>query len=286
MLSKFWIHELTRPAFEEWLTEQEAPVVLLGVGSLEQHGPHLPLGTDSLTAQGYIHEVAKRTNSVCIHPCLPGYSPHHMGFAGTVTFRETTLLSVLLDTVGSLSHHGIKRFVVVNIHGGNTNIVNLFVQLARREFKVMVAAPSGPSATEIGKLHEDRQKRHWDVHSGPTETGTALHLFPNLVEMGRLEGWEPSLDMDPKLMAFLNPEREDHELVSQIFRACVEPDTHHFTRSGIYGKNDPRQADAQEAKARFEEKVDFLVQFIQAWKRLPLPPAFQDGSVGTKGGRP
>jgi len=223
---------------------------------------------------------------VCVHPCFPGYSPHHMGFAGTVTLRETTLLSVLMDTVESLSRHGIKRFVVVNIHGGNTNIVNLFVQRARREFKVMVAAPSGPSATEIAKLHQDRQRRHWDVHSGPTETGIALHLFADVVEMGRLKGWEPSLDMDPQLVAFLNPDREDHELVSQIFRACVEPDTHDFTPSGIYGKNDPREADAEEAKARFEEKVHFLVQFIQTWKRLPLPPAFQDRRADTGGSRP
>jgi creatinine amidohydrolase/Fe(II)-dependent formamide hydrolase-like protein len=100
--------------------------------------------------------------------------------------------------------------------------------------------------------------------------------------MGRLEDWEPGLDMDPELMAFLNPDREDHELVSQIFRACAEPDTHHFTGSGIYGKNDPREADAEEAEARFEEKVDFLVQFIQAWKRLPLPPAFQGRSQETR----
>jgi creatinine amidohydrolase/Fe(II)-dependent formamide hydrolase-like protein len=206
-----------------------------------------------------------------------------MGFAGTVTLRETTLLSVLMDTVESLSRHGIKRFVVVNIHGGNTPIVNLFIQRAKREFKVMVAAPNGPSDTEIGKLHMDRQKRHWDVHSGPTETGTALHLFPDLVEMWRLEGWKATLEMDPELMAFLNPERDDYELVSQIFRASVEPDTHDFTASGVYGKNDPTEADPEAAKARFEEKVDFLATFIKTWKGIPLPPAFQDQTKAPKG---
>ena len=48
MLSKFWIHELTRPAFVEWLENESAPVAVIGIGSIEQHGPHLPLGTDSL----------------------------------------------------------------------------------------------------------------------------------------------------------------------------------------------------------------------------------------------
>ena len=276
MLSRHWIHELSRPAFEEWLKEETAPVVIIGLGSIEQHGPHLPLGTDSLTACAYVHEVAKRSNGVCVHPCFPGYSPHHMAFAGTVTFSEGTLLAVLMDTIGSLARHGIKRFLIVNIHGGNTNIVNLVVQLAKREFNVMVAAPSGPGETAIGETHADRQKRHWDVHSGPTETGTGLHVFPELVEMQRLEGWKPTLSMHPMLMGFLDPDREDYELVSQVFRACVEPDTDDFTSSGIFGTNDPREADPEEAKTRFEEKVSFLVEFIRIWKTIPVPPAFED----------
>jgi len=276
MLSRFWIHELTRPAFEGWLRREPSPVVIIGLGSIEQHGPHLPLGTDSLTAREFIYEVAKRTNSVCVHPCFPGYSPHHMGFPGTVTFRETTLLAVVMDTIGSLAHHGIKRFLLVNIHGGNRNIVNLAVQLAKREFRVMVAAPTGPSETETGKLRTDREKRHWDVHSGPTETGTALHLFPEWVEMERLKDWKVTLKMAPELIGFLDPDREDYELVSQVFRACVEPNTDDFSSSGVFGKNDPREADPGEAARRFEEKVNFLAEFIKVWKTIPVPSAFQD----------
>jgi len=276
MLSRHWIHELTRPAFEDWLEEEEAPVVVIALGSIEQHGPHMPLGTDSLTARAHAHEVAKRSNSVCIHPCFPGYSPHHMAFAGTVTFSEGTLIAILMDTIGSLARHGVKRFLIVNIHGGNTNIVNLAAQLAKREFHVMVAAPSGPGGTRLGKAHAERQKRHWDVHSGPTETGTGLHLFPDLVEMPRLKGWKSTLWMHPKLMEFLDPDREDYELVSQVFRTCVEPDTIDFTSSGVFGTSDPGEADPEEAKTRFEEKVSFLVDFIRIWKTIPLPPAFED----------
>lgn len=276
MLSKNWIHELTRSAFEEWLREEPVPVVIIGVGSLEQHGPHLPLGTDSLTIRETIHEVAKRSNSVCVHPCFPGYSPHHMGFPGTITFREDTLLAVLMDTIGSLSRHGIRHFVLMNGHGGNNNIVNLALQLARREFRVMVAAPEGPSRSETARVRGDRRKRHWDVHSGPTETSTALHLFPELVEMGRLKDWEPTLKIAPGLMEFLDPDRKDYDLVSQVFRACTEPDTHHFTGSGVYGRNDPREADPEEARVRFEEKVDFVVEFIRVWKGIPVPPAYRD----------
>jgi creatinine amidohydrolase/Fe(II)-dependent formamide hydrolase-like protein len=198
-----------------------------------------------------------------------------MGFPGTITFSENTLLAVLMDTIGSLAQHGLKRFVLMNGHGGNTNIMNLAVQVAKQKFRVMVAAPTGPSDTAMAKAIEERQKRHWDVHSGPSETGTALLLFPELVEMHRLKDWDVTLKLDPELLQFLNPDREDYELVSQVFRACSQPNTDDFTSSGVYGKNDPRDAGPEEIKVRFEERVNFIVAFIKLWKTIPLPPAFQ-----------
>jgi creatinine amidohydrolase/Fe(II)-dependent formamide hydrolase-like protein len=275
-LSKFWLWELTRPAFEDWIDNEPIPVVIVGVGSIEQHGPHLPLGTDSLVARHFVHEVAKRTNSVCFNPCWPGYSPHHMGFRGTVTFKEDTLLSVLMDTIESLANHGVKRFVMSNHHGGNRNIFNLTSQLAKHYFNVMVAQPSGPSETELAKVHEDRQKRYWDVHSGPIETGGALALFPELVEMDRLEDWKPALKMDPKLFEFMDPDRDDFELVSQIRSATMPPVNINFTSTGIYGINDPRTADPEEYKKRFEERIQFFTDFIKIWKTIPIPEAFKD----------
>jgi creatinine amidohydrolase len=275
-LTRFWLHELTRPDFVDWLEHEKEPVIVIGIGSVEQHGPHLPLGMDSLAIREYIHEVAKRTNSVAVHPCFPGFSPHHMGFPGTITFSWDTLMGVLMDTIGSLSYHGVKRFCLMNGHGGNTQIMNLVVQLAKREFGVMVSAPQGPSGTELAKKLSERQKRHWDVHSGPSETGTALALFPELVEMNRLEGWEVTLKLDPRLIEFLDPDRADYELVSQVYSACSQSDTDDFTSSGVYGKNDPRDADAEEARRRFEERVEFVAEFIRVWKTIPTPPAFKD----------
>jgi creatinine amidohydrolase len=276
-LKRFWLQELTRPAFEDWLDNEPAPVVVIGVGSIEQHGPHLPLGMDSLSARAFVYEVARRTNSVCVHPCWPGYSPHHMGFRGTITLGEYTLLGVLMDTIGSLAEHGVKRFVLSNHHGGNSNIFNLAIQLAKREYGVMVSAPTGPSKTELAKVQEERQKRNWDVHSGVNETSAALHLFPEFVEMWRIpDGWRPSLSIDPRLMEFMDPDREDYELVSQVRGASGEPDTDDFSTDGIYGTNDPRDADPEEYSKRFEERVNFFVDFINLWKTIPVPPAFRD----------
>ncbi len=274
-LSRFWLWELTRPAFEDWLDNEPAPVVVIGIGSVEQHGPHLPLGMDSLGSQFFAHEVAARTNSVAICPTFPGYSPHHMGFRGTVTLSDQTLLAILMDVIGSLAEHGIKRFCLSNHHGGNTATMNLAVQLAKREYSVMVHAPTGPSKTELAKVLEDRQKRYWDVHSGPTETSAALLHFPELVEMWRLKDWKPTLRIDPKLMGYMDPDRPDFEVVSQVRAACSEPNTDNFTASGVYGTNDPRTADVEEARKRFEERVEFFTDFIREWKKVPVPPAFR-----------
>lgn len=275
-LSKFWLHELTRPAFEDWIKNEPEPVVIIGIGSIEQHGPHLPLGMDTLGARHFIHEVAKNTNSVAFHPCWPGYSPHHMGYKGTVTFSENTLLSVLQDTFESLREHGIKRFVISNHHGGNSEIFKLAARLAKHHYNVMVATPSGPSNTELAKEVSNRQKRYWDVHSGPTETSGALYLFPELVEMWRLEDWEPTLKMDSKLFEFMDPEREDFEMVSQVRSACMPPINIDFTSTGVYGINDPRTASAEEGGKRFKERVQFFINFIKTWKTIPVPEAFKD----------
>lgn len=276
-LSKFWITELTRPAFEDWLEHEENPVVVIGIGSIEQHGPHLPLGMDSLAVKEIIYRVASRTNSVCVHPCWPGYSPHHMGFAGTITFSWDTLMGVLMDTIGSLAYHGIKRFILINGHGGNNATMNLVVQLAKREFGVMVAVPSGPSKTELAKKFNERSQRYWDVHSGTNETSAALGLFPDLVEMWRIpEDWEATNNMSKQLKNMRDPDREDWELVSQLFGACSEPDTDDFSKDGIYGWNSPKDANPEEYMIRLEERVDFIAEFINRWKKIQTPPAFKD----------
>jgi len=275
-LSRFWVQELTRPAFEDWLKHEPAPVVIIGIGAIEQHGTHLPLGTDSLGVVRFIHEVASRTNSVCVHPCWPGYSPHHMAFAGTVTFSAETLLNILLDTIESFAQHGVKRIVLINYHGGNDNIMKLAAQIAKREYRVMVATPHGPSDTETAKKIQDRMKRYFEVHSGPRETAFALHYFPELVEKWRLDDWENGVVISEQLQEYMNPDREDYELVSQIFNACLGPNTEDITRTGQYATSDPRKADVKEAATMAEESTQFLADFIKLWKTIPVPECYVD----------
>ena len=275
-LSKFWVQDLTRPAFVDWLENESEPLVIIGIGAIEQHGIHLPLGCDSLGVRAFIYEIASKTNSVCIHPCWAGYSPHHMAFPGSLTFSAETLLNILLETIESFAHHGIKRFVLINHHGGNTQTMNLAVQIARREYKVMIATPSGPKETETAKKIQDRMDRYFEVHSGPRETAYALHYFPELVEMWRLEDWENGMVLPKQLQEFMDPDREDYEMVNQLFNASLPPNTEDITRNGQYATTDPRKADPEEAAVSMGESVQFVVDFIKLWKEIPIPKGYLD----------
>jgi creatinine amidohydrolase/Fe(II)-dependent formamide hydrolase-like protein len=276
ILKKHWIQELTRPAFEEWIDNNSAAVAVIGIGAVEQHGPHLPLGTDTYDAMALIHKVAQETNSVAVVPCWPGYSPHHMDFRGTITFKEETLMGILMDTIGSLADHGVKRFVFYSGHGGNSQILNLAMLMAKRYYNVMTAYPRGPSRTETARKFGELMRRYNDIHSGPTETAMILLHNPELAEMWRLEGWTPKMKLDPKLRDFMDPNRDDYELVSQVKAACGEPNLADYTSDGIAGINDPRDADPELYKKRFDERVQFYVDFINLWKTIDLPPAYRD----------
>lgn len=265
MADKVFLQDFTRPAFEEYLASEPNPVAIIALGSIEQHGPHLPLGTDSYAAAAIAERAARQTNSIVVHPCWPGYSPHHMGFKGTITFRAETLSNIIMDTVDSLAKHGIKKILILNAHGGNTQIAACSARLARRKSGAIVLMPSGPRGGDIGEM-----MKNLDVHAGAGETSTALALFPELVEMERVEGFEPTAAFPPQVEKLRDPEGPDAELRAQLVMAYIG-DTHEFTSSGVYGFTDPNDADAEAAEKRLAERIERLVKFIEYWKTIDLP---------------
>ncbi len=114
---------LTYPEIAK-LSEQEA-IVLLPVGSTEQHGPHLPVGCDHLMATAmselFAEELCKRGKPCVVAPSIPvGNSIHHMSFSGSMTLSPETYMRVLFDYCKSIASHGFRKIVIVNGHGGNT----------------------------------------------------------------------------------------------------------------------------------------------------------------------
>lgn len=262
------LHEVTRGAFEEYLEKNPDPIALIPLGSIEQHGPHLPLGTDSLIAVEICKRVAERTGSFVVQPCWPGYSPHHMAFKGTITFRDETLINILLDVFDSLRHHGVRKIMVVNAHGGNAQIMAYAIRIGKRRTGACIVSPVRPVANP--KEAAINAMKYLDMHSGATETGMALAIFPELVEMERVKDWKPTTRFAPGVDKLADPNREDVEIASQIVMSYIG-DTHELTSSGVYGFASPNEADPEKAKKRAEEWVDLLVKYVELWKTVPSP---------------
>ena len=184
------LYKLTRPEVEEYLKKQD--LVLVPVGSTEQHGRHMAIDNDSFTALEMSKRVAERTG-VLVAPVMPfGYSIHHMNFAGTITLKFQTLVEVYREVCESLIHHGFKKIVVMNGHGGNIGAVNEALRMVREDtgvvaYNVMVfpTGPNGFGASALGVLRQES-----GGHACEEETSIGMELGQRLL-MQNAEKWRP-----------------------------------------------------------------------------------------------
>lgn len=118
-------------------------VVVVPIGATEQHGPHLPLGTDFTMAHTVATKAAEQVDGVLVTPPIwTGFSPHHMQFTGTVSLRAETLMAVVRDVAESLWRHGFRRILFLNGHGGNMNMLGSAAQALRFESGVRITVAS------------------------------------------------------------------------------------------------------------------------------------------------
>ena len=160
-----------------WPEIGECPLVLVPVGSIEQHGPHLPLDTDTIIAVAVAEEAASvLSEPVLVAPALTyGSSGEHQSFAGTSSIGTDALHLVVVELVRSMST-GAGRVILVNAHGGNLEgLSKAVVQMRTEQHDVAWAACKTESV---------------DLHAGLTETSLMLHLRPASVRLDRAEPGE------------------------------------------------------------------------------------------------
>ncbi|MCG8479683.1 MAG: creatininase family protein [Spirochaetales bacterium] len=123
MASVAWSSYTTREIRR--IIDDENPVVIVSVGATEQHGPHLPLDTDTDIGQSLARRIAAASpiRALVLPTVWAGFSPHHMDFAGTITVRQSTLFAVVRDIIESVMDHGVTRILLMNSHGGNTALL-------------------------------------------------------------------------------------------------------------------------------------------------------------------
>lgn len=183
--------ELPRPRFHE--NDRTLPperradwIVVLPLGAHEQHGPHLPFETDSLIAAGLVERMIDGLPKDLPVSYLPveriGYSIEHADVPGTRTLSFAQAINRWLAIAEGLADQGIRKFVMLNAHGGNSPLMTIVATEARVRFNMLAVATSW---TRFG-LPEDTispQEKAIDIHGGDIETSVMLALYPDRVDM-------------------------------------------------------------------------------------------------------
>ncbi len=169
--------------------DTDSTVAVLPVAATEQHGPHLPLGTDALINRGILDAAAQLTVSGGPYLILPpldvGTSDEHADFPGTLSVAAEHLLPVWLDLGRAVARTGIRKLVVLNSHGGQRALVDLAAVRLRVECSLLVVRANYFAFGAPAGLFDPAEWTH-GLHGGEAETSLMMHLHPALVRNASL----------------------------------------------------------------------------------------------------
>ena len=255
---KYLLGELTWP--EAKIRFKEVDVALLPIGAIEQHGPHLPLDTDSYDADYLAKEIAKRCSNPkpLALPLIPyGVSYHHDDFSGTISVSNETLSRFVYEIGMSAARNGIKKLVIINGHGGNAATLKFAAQMINRDAHIFTCVDTGETSdTDIDAMAETTN----DVHAGEIETSTTLALRPDLVKMSKAKKFVPRfssryLDFSSKRSVEWNAR------------------TLKISSSGVLG--DPTKASREKGEKMWEIMITNLVEFVESIKGMTLGEIYE-----------
>jgi creatinine amidohydrolase len=273
---KNYLPHMTRPEVEKLL--QRTDMVILPVAAIEQHGLHLPMGTDYLNGVEKAKLIAQRTDVLVAPILMAGNSPYHMGFAGTITLSLDTIQRVFFEAAQSLMKHGFKRFLIYSAHAGNRNVSRYIVDRINHETEG-IAVELGEASAPFRQSSQRPRSTVFDRHGGVGETSSSLYLTPNLVDMKAAE--TATLTLPDHMKKMLPQVIAGDPKVTGVFLAeglkaeetGKKTSAREMSSTGVWGVRDLQEATADQGRADTERFVDAAVQFIEKWKELrPLKP--------------
>lgn len=246
--------ERTSPTLAE-LSSRD-PIVIIPVGSVEQHGRHLPVGTDAFAAEAVARVAAERWRGdrpVLFLPTLwTGLSPHHMGLAGSITLRAETFIALVHDVCVSLLRQGVRRVLLLNGHGGNVAALDVVLtKLGEAGLEIDRVAAVTYWHLVADRAPELRESQPGGTgHAGEFETSLMLATHRQLVIADEAESHYPEL-----------PSRY---LASDLFEAGRARRYIPFDRvspTGTFG--DPSLASLEKGERILEACVEELLAFLE-----------------------
>ena len=265
---KNYLPHMTVPEVEALL--QKTDMVIIPVASLEQHGNHLPIGTDFINGVEKSKLIAQERDILVAPVLMAGQSPYHMGFAGTITLRAETILQVHMEAVESLIRHGFKRFVIMNAHGGNRAISTLLVDQINQT-TAGVAVSFGVATRPFMEPSSVAPSTVLDRHGGTGETSNSLYLMPDLVQLDKAVAAE--LTLPAHLEAMLPDVIEEDPTALMLFLAeglkaeetGKKTSSAEMSTTGVWGERDPKEGSAARGEDETSKSVNAAVRFIDRW---------------------
>lgn len=259
----YWLQEMKWPEVAEYLEHDD--IALIPVGSVEQHGPHLPLMTDSAEAIAVVEGVMERARVVSTPPVWFGWSPHHMGYPGSLTVRPEILIGLVEDLAYSLIYHGFKKIVIVNGH----RVANLpWMEIAATRIRnrtgayIAVTDVAMIAVQEIGAILEGELGSIG--HGCESETSFMLHKYPDLVDMSKAT--KRLHEYDPKFVTSYTS-METRVMTRNPVSVRSTPEEAR-RQNGDYGhRGDPTLATADKGRRIYEAIVNNMVEFIERFVR-------------------
>lgn len=241
-------------------------VIVLPVGSTEQHGYHLPLDVDTRLASSVALEAARRANHdmLVLPPISYGYTHHVMDFPGTINIEPSTLVRFVLDVTRSVAHHGFRRIVILNGHGSNHPLL----EQAGRQTTVQTDALCMTLSwwNLVAKYWNDHVRTSVNpggcAHAGELETSMYLHVDGDSVRADRIEGTLPDY------MSLPGADRWQYvDLTGGSGPATIVEWTSSYTESGAFGR--PQEATTEKGALVFEHAVTQFIDLVRWFRTRP-----------------
>lgn len=265
-MKSYLLHELTSKGFAEFLKNDPDGVVIFCLGSIEQHGRHLPLGTDFISVKDRALRIAERSNSLVCYTTLAGYSPQHLSFPGTISLRQETLFNIIYDTIKSLAKHGVKRVLILNTHTTNGPIIESAILKLKESSSISIAFSRNYPSTFV-KVFDNRKIKELDIHAGKSETSIMKALAPDLIAKDELVSANRKVpEILKSIIGKKNPDEIDRFLLDTIMPAKSE----NISSDGVYGVSDISKADEAEYLNNIDRIIDFYTEFIRRWKKIKI----------------
>ena len=259
-LDKIFYDELTWPEINEAV--QAGKVVLLPIGSTEQHGHHLPLDTDNFLARSVCVRTAQRApREALVMPTIPyGYNEHALDFPGTIHVAYDHFIAYCLDAVKSVAHAGFDRIVIIDGHGSNEHLCEFIARRATLETSALVASTMWTNLAVEAFEGVRESGPGGAAHACELETSVYLYLDESRVQMdkaadhyGGAAGREGSKFLSVDLTKGLGPMK-------------VVRWTSSATPTGVSGA--PTLATKEKGQATIEGAAENLLAFVREFRAM------------------